>query len=762
MILSGLVLATVIGQVALKVQPFPLSDVKLLAGPFARANEATTRYLLKVNPDRLLHSFRKHSGLEPKAAIYGGWENMGLAGHSLGHYLTACAQEFAATGDVRFKEKVDYVVSEFVACQKSRPDGYLGAMPDGDRVWSEVKRGEIRSGGFDLNGLWAPWYTHHKVFAGLLDAHALAGSKDALEVAKKFADWAIETTKDLTPELWERMLACEYGGMNEAMAELYARTGEQKYLDLARKFYDKRVLDPLAKGENSLPGKHSNTQIPKIVGLARLYELTGSEQDRKTARFFWETVVRHHTYVIGGNSNHEYLGMPDELSDALSSNTAETCNTYNMLRLTRHLFMQDPQAEFADFYERAHLNHILASINPESSMVTYFMPLGSGTARDYSNEEHSWTCCHGTGLENHTKHADSIYFRRNDELLINLYISSELTWKERGLKFRMETKFPENGRVKITVSGAGECGVSLRHPSWAEGSLGLKVNGESSAAPSKPRGYLSLYRAWRDGDVLEFELPMTLRTEAMPDNPKRVALLWGPLVLAADLGPRRGDAPRIPVLVTDGKPIDEWLVREGDSMVWKTQGAGRPGELTFRPFYDHVRNRYAVYFDDFTQGEWDKAEAEFRAEEARQRDLEARTVDSMRIGEMQPERDHDLKSERNDVRQANGRSFRTPMGAGWMEFDMKVDSANDNELVFTYWGNERTRPDFEILVDGQKVADENLAGKPMNRFYDVVYALPISVTKGKDKVRIRVQGKGNAWSGSLSGARVVRKQGEVG
>lgn len=756
MLLAGLVVGLALTQVSLKAEPFPLGQVKLLDGPFAIANQATTRYLLQIDPDRLLHSFRKHSGLEPKAPIYGGWENMGLAGHSLGHYLTACAQEFAATGDVRFKEKIDYVVSEFVACQKSRPDGYLGAMPDGDRVWAEVKRGEIRSGGFDLNGLWAPWYTHHKVFAGLLDAHALAGNKDALDVAKKFADWAIDTTKDLTPELWEKMLACEYGGMNESLAELYARTRDKTYLDLARKFYDKRVLGPLAKGENSLPGKHSNTQIPKIIGLARLYEITGSEADQKTARFFWETVVRHHTYVIGGNSNHEYLGLPDELSDALSSNTAETCNTYNMLRLTRHLFMQDPKPEYAGYYERAHLNHILASINPESGMVTYFMPLGSGTARDYSNEEHSWTCCHGTGLENHTKHADSIYFRRKDELMVNLFIPSELDWKERGLTFRMETDFPRDGRVKITVKGSGSLAVSVRHPAWCDDNLTLRVNGEEAASSSRPGSYATLKRDWKDGDVLEFELPMKLRTEAMPDNPKRIALLWGPLVMAADLGARRGDAPRIPVLVTDGKPLAEWLVRDGETMVWKTKGVGRPDELIFRPFYDHVRNRYAVYFDDYTQADWDRAEAEFRAEEARQRDLAERTVDSMRIGEMQPERDHDLKSERNDVRQANGRSFRTPMGGGWMEFDMKVDAVAANELVITYWGNERTRPDFEILVDGVKIADEKLDGRPRNVFFDVTYALPVSATKGKEKVRVRFQGKGNAWAGSLAGARVVR------
>lgn len=757
--LAACLLAVVVSVAPLKAEPFPLGRVKLLEGPFAKANQATARYLLTVNADRLLHSFRKHSGLEPKAPMYGGWENMGLAGHSLGHYLSACAMEFAVSGDKRFKEKVDYIIAEFVACQKSRPDGYLGAMPDGDRVWAEVKKGEIRSGGFDLNGLWAPWYTHHKVFAGLLDAHALTGNKDALEVARKFGDWAIETTKDLTPELWEKMLACEYGGMNESMAELYARTGEQKYLDLARKFYDKRVLDPLSKGQNSLPGKHSNTQIPKIVGLARLFEVTGNENDLKTARFFWDTVVNHHTYVIGGNSNHEYLGLPDKLSEALSSNTAETCNTYNMLRLTRHLFMQDTRAEYFDYYERAHLNHILASQNPNDGMVTYFMPLVSGASRGYSDPEHNWTCCHGSGMENHVKHVDSIYWRgRPEEVFVNLLIPSELNWSEQGISLRMETEYPADGFVKLTVVGNAkkELVVSFRHPAWANQHISLMVNGREAAISSRPGTYTGTVRKWKDGDVIEFQLPLKLRTEAMPDNPKRIALMWGPAVLAADLGSSQGPAPRTPVLVTDGKPIEAWLTPTGKPMEWKTTGAGRPGDLTFRPFYTHTSNRYAVYFDDYTQAEWEKAEAEFRAEEARVRDLEARTVDSMRIGEMQPERDHNLKSERNDVRAANGRSFRTPMGGGWMEFDMKVEGALANELVITYWGNDRIRPDFEILVDGVKVADEKLEARPLNAFFDVMYALPSSATQGKSKVRVRVQGKGNAWSGSFAGARVVR------
>jgi uncharacterized protein len=744
----------------MQAEPFPLADVRITGGPFAHAHQKTSAYLLTVDPDRLLHSFRKNAGLEPKGKIYGGWENMGLAGHSLGHYLSACSQEYAATGDERFKTKVDTIVAELAECQKNRPDGYISAIPDGDRVWAEVKRGDIRTGGFDLNGLWAPWYTHHKVFAGLLDAQKLAKNDLALGIAERFADWAIETTKNLSPEQWQNMLACEYGGMNEAMAELYARTGKEKYLVLSRKFYDKRVLDPLVKGEDSLPGKHSNTQIPKLIGLARLYEITGQEADRKVATFFWDTMVHHHTYVIGGNSNHEYLGPPDRLSDSLSSNTCETCNTYNMLKLTRRLFQWEPKAEYADYYERAHLNHILASQNPADGMMTYFMPLASGTRRTYSNPTNDWTCCHGSGMENHTKHADSIYFHEGkSRLYVNLFMPSELDWKDQGVRLTQETAFPENGKVALTIHAPTPKSfeLAIRHPGWAAEEVVVRVNGKVEARSKNPSSYIILSRSWKDGDLVDLELPMRLRTEAMPDNPDRIAVLYGPMVLAADLGDPKAPAPRTPVLVTGNRPVSSWL-EIGQGLEFHTKGVGRPAELVFRPFHTLTKNRYAVYFDRFTDAQWKAAEAEFRAEEERLRDFEARTVDHVRIGEMQPERDHKLKSERNDVREANGRGFRTPLNGGWFELEMRVDKAVPNELVMTYWGNERTKPSFAILVGDQEIASETLDGRPNNRFYDVTYSIPRALTEGKDSIVIRVQAKEGKAGPSASGARVIRSK----
>lgn len=739
------------------VAPFSLSDVKITGGPFATAGKAAAEYLLKVDSDRLLHSFRIHSGLKAKGKIYGGWEDSGLAGHSLGHYLSACAQEYATSGDARFKQRVDYIVAELVACQRSRPDGYIAAMPDGDRMWAEVKKGEIRSRGFDLNGLWSPWYTHHKVFAGLIDAYLIAKNKDALGVAEKFGDWAIEETKALTPDQWQQMLGTEYGGMNDSLAELYALTGKEKFLDLARKFYDKRVLDPLAAGKDELAGKHSNTQIPKIIGLARLYELTGDEKDKKTSEYFWERVVNHHTYAIGGNSDHEYLGVPDKLSDRLSTNTCESCNTYNMLKLTRHLFEWAPNVAYSDYYERAHLNHMLASQNPKDGMMTYFMPLMSGGHRDYSDEYNNWTCCHGSGMETHTKHADSVYFHAGKEkLYVTQFIPTELNWKQAGVTLRQDTDFPNSGKVKLTLGGkSAKFQLILRHPSWA-GAFDINVNGTKTVTSKEP-GFVTLERTWKKGDTVEFELPMKLRTEAMPDNAKRVALLYGPVVLAADLGPAKGEMPRTPVLVTGDRPVSEWLEPvPGAPLQFRTKGTGRPTELTFKPFYSLHEGRYATYFDEFTDAEWKAEEAAYRAEEERLRDLDARTLDIMRIGEMQPERDHNLKAEKTDVRDANGRGFRTPMTGGWVEFDMKVDPEKATELVMTYWGNERLNPEFEILIDGQKLATETLSKHPINKFFDLTYAVPSEMTKGKSKVVVKVQAVGNKWAGSLAGARTVK------
>lgn len=369
--------------IPIQAYSFDLRDVQLLDGVFKDAQGRDVKYMLQLEPDRLLHRFRLYAGLQPKAPVYTGWESETLSGHTLGHYLSACAMHYAATGDKQFKDRVDYMVEELARCQQARKTGYVGSIPGEDSVWVDVSRGNIRSAGFDLNGVWSPWYNLHKTFAGLIDAYLYADNQKALDVVVKFSDWADNLTKQLTEEQLQKMLACEFGGMNDALANVYAITGDKKYLETSNRFYHKAIMDPLSRKEDILSGKHSNTQIPKIIGSARLYELTGDEKDKTIADFFWNTVVSDHTYVNGGNSEYEYLSEPGKLANHLSNNTAETCNTYNMLKLTRHLFAWNPTATSGDYYERALFNHILASQNDEG-MMCYFMPMRMGAKKEFS------------------------------------------------------------------------------------------------------------------------------------------------------------------------------------------------------------------------------------------------------------------------------------------------------------------------------------------------------------------------------------------
>lgn len=744
-----------------KAQPFALRDVRLLDGPFKAAMQRDLKYLLELEPDRLLHNFRKFAGLEPKAPIYGGWEAQGVAGHTLGHYLSACALAFAASGDARFKQRVEYIVSDLARCQNQRSDGYVGAIPDAERIWKEVAEGDIRSQGFDLNGGWVPWYTLHKLYAGLIDAHLLCDNGQAKIVVAKLGDWAIRTTSKLNDAQWQQMLACEHGGMNEAMANLYAITGQTKYFDLAKKFHHKVILDPLERGDaGQLPGKHANTQIPKVIGSAREYELSGKAGDRNIALTFWNAVVKDHTYAMGGNSDHEHFGAPDKLSNRLSTNSAETCNTYNMLKLTRHLFAWKPDAAYMDFTERALYNHILASQDPQSGMMCYYVSLKPGGFKTYNTPFDSFWCCVGTGIENHVKYGESIYFHSDDELYVNLFIPSELRWKEKGLTVRQETRFPQEDTTRLLLTAAKpvELTLRVRYPSWAAGPIGVKVNGKAQKVSGRAGSYIALRRTWKSGDRVEVALPMNLRREPMPDNPNRIALLYGPVVLAGQLGPENGPEPRMPVLVSDARPLNQWLLPvAGKPLAFRTQGAARPADISFIPFYQTHHGRYSIYWDVFTPAAWRQREAEYRAEEARKQELQARTLDFFQPGEMQPERDHNLQGEQTSAGDFGGRKWRHAPG-GWFSFEMKLPKDEAADLILTYWGSDAGNREFDILVDGAKIATQVLNNNQPDRFFDVVHTLPENLTKGKDKITVRLQAPAGRTAGGLFGARTVRRK----
>lgn len=745
--------------VPVKAYAFGLADVRLLPGPFANAMQKDSAYLKQLSPDRLLYRFYKNAGLPVKDSIYGGWEQEGLSGHTLGHYLSATAMMVAATGDQLFKDRLNYTVSELARCQKARGTGYLGAIPNEDTLFAEVARGQIRSGGFDLNGGWSPWYTVHKVMAGLVDAYLYCDNKEALELVKKMADWTATIVNPLSNDQRLKMLNCEYGGMNDVLAAIYSITGEKKYLDLSYKFQDEFVMGKLAQGIDPLPGKHSNTNVPKAIGSARQYELTGNRRDSTIAAFFWETMVKHHSYVIGGNSNYEYCGRPDSLNDRLSDNTCETCNTYNMLKLTRHLFALQPSAALMDYYERALYNHILASQNPETGMMCYFVPLRMGTIKQFSDSFNTFTCCVGSGIENHSKYGEGIYSEGKDgSLFVNLFIPSVLNWRTKGVQVIQETQFPERPEVNLRIEGPGttDLRIRIRKPFWAKQGVNITLNGKPLQLQEDEWGYLLVKGRFNSKDRLRIGIPMELYTEAMPDNPNRIAIKYGPLVLAGLLGKEKPDPLYgTPVLLTNNRIASDWLRAEDRPLRFKMQGIGKPFDVTLVPFYQAYDQYYSVYWDYFTEADWARLQAEYEAEKKRIQDIEARTVDYFRVGEMQPERDHQLKaSEQSYVDEALGRKGREARRNNYFSFEMKLNPGKTHQLMLTYIGDDRDRK-FDILVEGHLLTTVEWKGGRTGKFYDLAYELPAPLIAGKSRITVRIEANHGRTAGRIFGVRTI-------
>ncbi len=740
-----------------QVSAFDLADVHLLEGPFRHAMEMDQAYILALKPDRLLSRCREYAGLAPRDSTYGGWEKEALSSHFLGHYLSACALQYRGTGDRRFLDRINYVVDQLAECQKANGNGYVSGIPDGKRLFAEVKAGNIRAKGFELNGIWSPWYTIHKIMAGLRDAFLLAGNTRARDVLRGMADWTFETTKGLSDSLFQNMLICEYGGMNEVLADVATITGDRKYLDLAEKFCDRAVLDPLALRQDRLEGIHGNTTIPKLIGAARLYEITGEPRFAVMSQFFWETVTRNHSYAAGGHGEYEHFGAPRRLSDRLSEGTMETCNTYNMLKLTRFLFTRNPDAAYADFYERALFNHILASQNPEDGMVCYFVPMGSGTHKIYSTPFDDFTCCLGTGLENHSRYGECIYFHDGDTLYVNLFIASELNWRDEGIRLAQRTEFPNSETSKLILTCAKPVAASLRirRPFWA-GPVRITLNGEPIPADTTRPGYATVRREWKNGDTLEVNLPMSLRSEPLPDMQSRAALMYGPVLLAGDLGPVSGNRP-VPALVTNGRAVADWTFRvPGRSLAFETRGVGRPADVALTPFYQMHDRRYAVYWDCITDGEWKDREKEDRLERGRQRSLRARTVDSLLV-ESASEHAHRLEGEMTTIGHYRGRTWRQAAGGGWFSFEMSSRPDARLDLVITYWGSESEKREFDILVDGRVVATQILSRNNPGKFFDATYDLPPDLTRGKGSLTVKFSAHKGAIAGRVFAARLVTR-----
>jgi DUF1680 family protein len=780
-----------------QAHPLALGRVRVTGGPLKTAQAVTGKYLLSLEPDRMLAYYRVRAGLPQKAQPYDGWDGGGrnLTGHIAGHHLSAVSLMYEATGDERFKQRADYIVSELKVVQDKNGDGYLGALEGGREAFAAVSKGDIRSGGFDLNGLWSPWYTLHKTFAGLRDAHRHAGNRTALSMSAKYATWAEGVLAPLNETQVQKMLDTEHGGMNEVLADLYADTGDKRWLRLSYRFEHHAFTDPLKRHQDNLSGKHGNCQIPKLIGSAARFGYTGDTADILAASFFWDRVAQHHSYATGGHGLSEYFGPPDQLSARVDGRACETCNVYNMLKLTRRLFSLRPDANYADFHERALFNHILASIDPENGATSYMVPVGRGVQQEYQDMLRSFTCCVGTGMESHALHGYGVYYEAPDTLWVNLFVPSTAQFTTAGVKLTMETGFPDGDNAKMTLAmpASKEFTLVVRRPVWAGDAFAIKVNGTALEQPTlaslrdlnaggrggapgmeatQASSYVEIKRTWKAGDTVELTMPKSVRLEATPDNRQVAAIMWGPLVLAGDHGPRREGrrndpaAAPIPVLVTADRPVDSWVVptgmRQGD---FKAQSVARvlgqlvaAPDVALAPFYRTQRRTYSVYFDVLTPADFDARGVSMAAERERARRLEAATVGFVQPGEMQPERDYNYQSEPADraVGRTNGRGSRA--GTGWFSFDLPVDASASMGVVVTYF-NEVGLPaliaDFDILVDGTKVGHYE-PNQTASGFYQTQYAVPASLIAGKSNVTVRFQSNTGSRIVPVCGVRMVR------
>lgn len=739
-----------------RVEPVAARNVRLTPSVFADAFEANRRYLLSLDPKRLLHNFYLSAGLAPRGPIYGGWEAQGIAGHSFGHWLSGCALVVANTGDPAISAKLDHALDELAAIQAAHRDGYIGGTTvsrggktvDGKIIFEEIRRGDIRTQGFDLNGGWVPIYTWHKVQAGLIDAHKLARNPRALSILIGMATYFATIVEGLSDAQVQTLLRAEHGGINEAFAETFAITNNRRWLQVAEKLRHKAVLDPLTARRDILAGLHANTQIPKVIGLARLHELTGNPGHAAAARFFHRTVTDHHSYVIGGNSDREHFGKPDKLQDRITDATCEACNSYNMMRLTRHLFGWRPQAELFDYYERVQLNHMLAHQRPDTGMVSYFMPMVAGGKRKFSTPDSDFWCCVGSGMESHAKHADSIYWHGGDTLYVNLFIPSELHWGERGLLLALETRFPIDGDVRMTVRRPARraMDIAIRLPAWAKGPA-LKVNDKTAQFLLRD-GYAVLKRKWKAGDRIDVSLPMTLRSEPIPGDPSTVAFLSGPLVVAADLGPssREFDGAA-PAVLANGAPIAALNPVAGAAHEYRAAHV-LGGELRLKPFFPMYDRRTAVYFRSFTAASWAAERDAYLAAEAIRSDLARRTIDVFHIGEQQPEQDHSFSATKSEAGQFFGKSSRRISAGESMTFRVRRGPRNSVlQLTYVWFEIER---EIEIQVDGKTIAIERRTKPPKDDWVVVDYPLP-STDRVTSDVRI-VATKGDI---AIYGVRVL-------
>ncbi|WP_428820186.1 beta-L-arabinofuranosidase domain-containing protein [Microbulbifer sp. MCCC 1A16149] len=785
-----------------EMETFPLDQVRLLESPFKHAQDTNIQYVLAMDPDRLLAPYLKEAGLEPKADNYGNWENTGLDGHIGGHYLTALSLAWAATGNKEVKQRLDYMLNELKRAQDKSGDGYLSGVPGGKAMWNELAEGNIRSDLFTLNDKWVPLYNIHKVYAGLRDAYVYADSQQALDMLVALSDWGAQLIGNLSDAQVQLILKSEHGGLNEVYADVAEITGEQKYLEIAKRLSHREILEPLEQHQDKLTGLHANTQIPKVIGYKRVGDLAGDEQWQDAAEYFWNEVVEHRTVAIGGNSVREHFHPTDDFAPMVEDvEGPETCNTYNMLKLTRMLYLTEPETRYIRYYERALYNHILSSQNPDNGGLVYFTPMRPNHYRMYSQPEDAMWCCAGSGIENHSKYGEMIYAHRGDELFVNLFIPSTLDWEAKGIQIKQENHIPDTESTALTISGSGQFQLKLRYPAWVnDGALSLAINGENIAVAEKPGSYITIERNWKNGDRIEVNLPMHPEAEQLPDKSDYYALTYGPVVLAAKTQPfaeeklnfladdsRMGHIAQGPMCPQELTPMfvsgdrdfvsglkrlpgeelrfaapDSLQSADIQTLKVDTAASGLPAlnpkagsELVLIPFFRVHESRYSIYWPYSTPQGLAAKQQQREAEDRARLALVRQTIDKVAPGEQQPEADHFFAGAGTEAGVHRGRHWRH--ASDWFSYQLKDPEQEAQTLRITYFGLDNGRS-FRILANEVELAQVMLDGSRGDQFFSVDYPIPASVQqKAADGViELRFEAAENSVAGGIYGVRLLR------
>lgn len=778
---------TIEAQDKLYKNEFPLSDVTLLDGPLKRARDLNIQTLLKYDCDRLLAPYRKEAGLTPKAKAYPNWD--GLDGHVGGHYLSAMAMN-AATGNKECEERMLYMINELKECVeangKNNPEwgiNYVGGMPNSANIWSRFKKGDFSV----FNGAWAPFYNLHKMYAGLRDAWLYCGNEEAKTLFVHFCDWAISLTANLSNEQMERMLGMEHGGMNEVLADAYAITGQKKYMDCAIRFSHKWLLNAMESHTDNLDNVHANTQVPKAVGFQRIAELINNADYHYASQFFWDVVTRDRTIAIGGNSRREHFPSKESSIDLINDiDGPESCNTNNMLKLTEELHRANPDnAEYADYYELATFNHILSTQHPEHGGYVYFTPARPRHYRNYSAPNEAMWCCVGTGMENHAKYGQFIYttdLERDNDLYVNLFVASELKWKEKGIIIRQETNFPYSESSHITIQkGKGLFVMNIRYPSWVQdGALKILVNGQAVSYNKKPGSYIRILRNWKKGDVIEVQFPMHTYLKHLPNVPQYVAIMHGPILLGMKTGTEDmahliADDSRFGQYASGKKlPIDQapYLIAHNVEDIANdlVPIQGKPLHFTLKtrmnnpikgelqPFFEIHDSRYMMYWLALSDEDY-KSYMEGLAKAERERQaLDARTTDKVQPGEQQPETDHQMQTDQSNKGYTNDIPFRDARNGHYFSYMMNTNGKTNLSIRLKYWGQDEWKScEFDIYVDEQLIKSVNNTRKwRTSQFKYEEYPIPANLLENKKQVRIKFQAHPRTQVGELYEIRLVQ------